>query len=87
VFLPPGGSGLPERGRNFGRNPNLLAQGARQGPYNDCATSRPLVSAAHEVTPVGLVLADAEFDSERNHLYFREVIGADSVIPREARQG
>ena len=59
----------------------VLAQAARQGPYNDCATLRPLVSAAHEVTPVGLVPADAEFDSERNHLHVREVIGADSIIP------
>jgi hypothetical protein len=59
----------------------VLAQEARQGPYNDYATLRPLVSSAHEVTPVGLVLADAEFDSERNHLHVREVIGADSVIP------
>jgi IS5 family transposase len=59
----------------------VLAQAARQGPYNDCATLRPLVSAAHEVMPVGLVLADAEFDSERNHRHVREVIGADSVIP------
>ena len=59
----------------------VLAQAARQGPYNDCATLWPLVSAAHEVAPVGLVLADAEFDSERNHLHVREVIGADSVIP------
>ena len=59
----------------------VLAQAARQGPYNDCATLRPLVSAAHEVTPIGLVLADAEFDSERNHLHVRDVIGADSVIP------
>jgi hypothetical protein len=59
----------------------VLAQAARQGPYNDCATLRPLVSAAHEVTPVGLVLADAEFDSERNHRHIRDVIGANSVIP------
>src|ERR1041384_1012779 len=59
----------------------VLAQAARQGPYNDCATLRPLVSAAHAVTPVGLVLADAEFDSERNHRHVRDVIGADSVIP------
>lgn len=33
------------------------------------------------MTPVGLVLAGAEFDSERSHLHAREVIGADSVIP------
>jgi hypothetical protein len=59
----------------------VLAQAARQGPYNDCATLRPLVNAAHEVTPVGFVLADAEFDSERNHQHIRNVIGADSVIP------
>jgi hypothetical protein len=59
----------------------VLAQAARQGPYNDCATLRPLVSAAHEVTPIGLVLADAEFDSERNHLYIRDTLGADSIIP------
>ena len=59
----------------------VLAQAARQGPWNDCTTLRPLVSAAHEVTPVGLVLADAEFDNERNHLHIREVVGADSVIP------
>lgn len=59
----------------------VLAQAARQGPYNDCATLRPLVSAAHEVTPVGLVLADAEFDSERNHRHIRDELGADSVIP------
>ena len=59
----------------------VLAQEARQEPYNDCATLRSLVSAAHEVMPVGLVLADAECDSERNHLHVREVIGGDSVIP------
>jgi hypothetical protein len=59
----------------------VLAQAARQGPYNDCATLRPLVSAAHEVTPIGLVLADAEFDSERNHQHVRDVIGANSIIP------
>lgn len=59
----------------------VLAQAARQGPYNDCATLRPLVSAAHEVIPIGLVLADAEFDSERNHRHIRDTLGADSVIP------
>jgi hypothetical protein len=63
----------------------VLAQAARQGPYNDCATLRPLVSAAREVTPIGLVLADAEFDSERNHRHVRDVIGADSIHPRQAQ--
>jgi hypothetical protein len=36
--------------------------------------------ASHE-TPIGLVLADAEFDSERNHTYIRWRLGARSVIP------
>ena len=48
---------------------------------DSCRRPAPLVSAAHEDTPVGLVLADAEFDSERNHRHVRDVIGADSVIP------
>lgn len=30
---------------------------------------------------IGLVLADAEFDSERNHAYIRRQLGAQSVIP------
>jgi hypothetical protein len=59
----------------------VLAQAARPGPYNDCATLRPLVDAAQQVTPVGLVLADAEFDSERNHQHIRQVLGAKSIIP------
>ena len=32
-------------------------------------------------TAIGLVLADAEFDSERNHTYLRKQLGAQSVIP------
>lgn len=39
------------------------------------------MSAAHEGTPAGLVLADAEFDGGRNHRHVRDVLGADSVIP------
>lgn len=59
----------------------VLSQAARPGPYNDCATLRPLVDAAQQVTPIGLVLADAEFDSERNHQHIRQVVGAKSIIP------
>jgi hypothetical protein len=59
----------------------VLAQAARPGPYNDCATLRPLVDAAQRVLPIGLVLADAEFDSERNHQHIRQVLGAKSIIP------
>lgn len=59
----------------------VLSQAARPGPYNDCATLRPLVDAAQRATPIGLVLADAEFDAERNHQHIRQVLGANSIIP------
>ena len=36
---------------------------------------------AHRHTPVGYVLADAEFDSEHNHGFCRQQLKADSVIP------
>ncbi len=59
----------------------VLAQQARQGPYNDCANLRPLLDEAVQGKPVALVLADAEFDSERNHRHIRHCHGADSIIP------
>jgi len=40
-----------------------------------------VVDAASQQTQIGLVLADAEFDSERNHAYIRQQLGAQSVIP------
>ena len=39
------------------------------------------MDAAEQVTPIRPVVADAEFDSERNHQHIRRVIGADSIIP------
>lgn len=59
----------------------VVAQLAKWGPTNDSATLRPLVTAAAPVVPIRRVLADAEFDSERNHRHIREVLGATSVIP------
>ncbi|MGH9638346.1 MAG: transposase, partial [Candidatus Angelobacter sp.] len=59
----------------------VLAQSAHQGPTNDCATLRPLLDQAVQVNPIHLVVADAEFDSERNHLHIRQRLGAQSVIP------
>jgi hypothetical protein len=59
----------------------IVAQTARRGPTNDCATLRPLVDAAHRRVSIGLVLADAEFDSERNHQHIRQILQAHSVIP------
>jgi hypothetical protein len=42
----------------------VLAQKAHAGPTNDGANLRPLVDTANTVSAIGLVLADAEFDSE-----------------------
>jgi Transposase DDE domain len=58
----------------------ILAQTARRGPTNDWATWRPLVSAAHERVPIGLVLADAACNRERNHQHIRQVLQAQSVM-------
>ena len=63
----------------------ILAQWARQAPWNDCATLPVLVSRAREVTPIGCVPADAEFDSERNHTYCRQRLQAQSIIPANRR--
>src|ERR1019366_359409 len=59
----------------------LLSQTARRGPWNDCANLPTLVEAANQVVPIGVVLADAEFDSERNHTYIRQQLRARSIIP------
>ena len=59
----------------------ILAQKARQAPWNDCATLPVLVAEAHQQVPVGCVLADAEFDSERNHIFCRKQLKTDCIIP------
>jgi hypothetical protein len=59
----------------------LLSHSARRGPWNDCGNLPAFVQAASEQTRIGLVLADAEFDSERNHTYIRQQLGAQIVIP------
>lgn len=60
----------------------ILAQKAHQGPTNDCATLPSLLDQIGKPKSlIGTVVADAEFDSERNHRYIREQIGAESIIP------
>src|SRR5262249_41299278 len=54
---------------------------AGQAPWNDCANLPGLVAQAHALTPLGCVLADAEFDSERNHTLVRQQLPALSIIP------
>ena len=59
----------------------LLSQSARRGPWNDCASLPSMVKAAAQQKRIGVVPADAEFGSERNHTYIRQRLGAQSVIP------
>jgi IS5 family transposase len=59
----------------------ILAQKAHRGPVNDCARLRPLLDEVVQNISIGKVVADAEFDSERNHRHIREQIGAESIIP------
>jgi Transposase DDE domain/Transposase domain (DUF772) len=59
----------------------ILAQRGRQAPWCDCRSLPGLVDQASQVRPIGLVLADAEFDTEQNHQHIRQQLGAQSVIP------
>lgn len=59
----------------------LLAQSAHAGPVNDCARLPQMIEQAHQVAPFNVVLADAEFDSERNHQHVRQSLGAQTIIP------
>lgn len=59
----------------------ILAQNARQAPSKDCASLPSLVAEAHQHSPVGCVLAHAEFHSERDHQFCREQLRAKSSIP------
>ena len=61
----------------------VLSQLARRGPWHDCANWPAVIEAASQQTRIGLVLADAELGSERNHSYMRQRLGALSVIPAE----
>jgi len=59
----------------------ILAQRTRQAPWCDCRALPGLADAAARVTPIGLLLADAEFDTEANHQHIRQRLGARSIIP------
>src|SRR6202158_1792968 len=54
----------------------LLAQRARQGPGCDARSLPGLLDVAARGAALGVVLADAEFDSEANHAHIRQRLGA-----------
>ena len=59
----------------------VLSQIARRGPWNDCANLPVAVETTSKQTRVGLVLANAEFDSRKDLTYIRQQLAAQSVIP------
>jgi hypothetical protein len=59
----------------------ILAQMAHSGPCNDEAFLPTLLEQARNFTSIACVVADAEFDSERNHRFIRQELGAMSGIP------
>jgi hypothetical protein len=63
----------------------VLGQLAYAGPANASSMLRPVVDMARQTGGISLVVADAEFASERNHHYIRDHLGADSSSP--AKQG
>jgi Transposase DDE domain/Transposase domain (DUF772) len=63
----------------------LLAQQARQGPGCNARSLPGLLDVAARGAPLGVVLADAEFDSEANHEHIRQRLGAKSIIPARRR--
>jgi hypothetical protein len=63
----------------------LLAQRARQARGCDPPALPGLLDVAARGAPIGVVLADAEFDSEANHQHIRQCLGAKSIIPARRR--
>ena len=59
----------------------VLGQLACAEPANASTTLRSVVVLARQTGVIGLVVADAEFDSERNHRHIRDQLCADSIIP------
>ena len=70
------------------RTLTIRAQTVSRGPGGDSKLLPVLVKAALRCGPVGVVVADAGFDSHANHRFIREKTGALSVIrPGKGRPG
>lgn len=68
------------------KDQKIMALSIRRGPANDNRDFKRSFRRIEkdESIDIGMVLADKGYDSEDNHRYIREVIGAVSIIP--ARQ-
>jgi hypothetical protein len=63
------------------RPPVILAATAARGPGAEAPDLPPLVRRGLPLVPLRVVLADAGYDSERNHRLLREELGVTAIIP------
>lgn len=58
----------------------IVSHGRESGPH-DIIDFKPLVKAGSKVVRIKILTADKGYDSEENHRFTREEIGAESIIP------
>jgi hypothetical protein len=79
--------GWPKRAPAMWTGPQLLlARRVRPGPAGDFGDLVPLASASRAVPPFETLVADAGHDSESNHRFCREDLGADGLVPAKERR-
>ena len=64
----------------------VTAQLSKLGPCGDYLDLPPLAEASVASVPGAIVLADAGYDSERNHAFCRERLGVGTLIPAKTRR-
>ena len=64
----------------------VTAQLSKPGPCGDYPDLPPLATASLTVVPGALVLADAGYDCEANHVFCRERLSTGALIPAKTRR-
>jgi hypothetical protein len=64
----------------------VLAQLSKPGPCGDYPDLPPLAEASVAAVPGALILADAGYDCESNHVFCRERLGVGALIPAKTRR-
>ena len=64
----------------------VTAQLSKPGPCGDYPDLPPLAEASIASVPGALIVADAGYDSERNHVFCRERLGVEALIPAKTRR-
>ena len=53
----------------------------RRGPCDDNRDFKPVTRKAHSIKPIKVGIGDKGYDDEENHVFLREELHADSIIP------